>query len=47
MLWMCRCCYTNVAAIRCYYCGSRPPRRLRAEIKSIYRAKEPRVSVDA
>jgi hypothetical protein len=30
--WWCRCSYSNIAAFRCFYCGARPPRRLRAEV---------------
>ena len=30
--WWCRCSYSNIAAFRCYCCGSRPPRRLRAQV---------------
>jgi hypothetical protein len=32
--WWCRCNYSNIAALRCYACGARPPKRLRAEIAS-------------
>ncbi len=32
MLWRCPCQYTNVATYRCYGCGSRPPRALRAVV---------------
>lgn len=31
-LWWCRCDYNNIATFRCYHCGSRPPRRLRAQL---------------
>ena len=47
MRWMCKCYYTNVAAFRCYCCGARPPRSLRAEMRSIYRARKLPVSTDA
>jgi hypothetical protein len=32
--WWCQCNYSNVATLRCYQCGRRPPRRLRAEVAS-------------
>jgi len=32
-MWWCRCDYTNIATFRCYHCGSRPPRRLRAQVE--------------
>lgn len=32
--WLCRCSYTNVATRRCYFCGARPPRIVRAELRS-------------
>lgn len=35
IFWWCRCNYTNIAAYRCYHCGARPPRRLRAEVASM------------
>ena len=30
--WWCRCNYSNIATLRCHYCGRRPSRRLRAEV---------------
>jgi hypothetical protein len=30
--WCCQCNYSNVATLRCYQCGRRPPRQLRAEV---------------
>ena len=30
--WWCTCNYNNIAALRCFHCGARPPRRLRAEV---------------
>lgn len=39
MLWRCRCQYTNVATFRCYGCGSRPPRELRAAVSATVQAE--------
>ncbi len=33
--WWCKCDYHNIATYRCYHCGARPPRRLRAEVRAI------------
>ena len=33
--WMCDCHYHNVVAFRCYGCGARPPRRVRAMLRSL------------
>ena len=33
--WWCRCDYNNIATYRCYHCGARPPRRLRAEVRAM------------
>ena len=30
--WSCACEYSNVGTERCYFCGSRAPRGLRAEV---------------
>ena len=30
--WWCQCSYSNVATLRCYHCGRRPPRHLRARV---------------
>jgi hypothetical protein len=39
MLWRCPCEYSNVATYRCYGCGSRPPRELRAQVAARVLAK--------
>ena len=39
--WWCKCSYSNIAAYRCYYCGSRPPRSLRAELNAMARPLGP------
>lgn len=33
--WWCKCDYNNIAAYRCYHCGARPPRKLRAEVAAL------------
>jgi hypothetical protein len=33
--WMCDCHYHNVVAFRCYGCGARPPRPVRALLKAL------------
>lgn len=33
--WWCKCNYSNIATFRCYHCGRRPPRQLRAQVESI------------
>jgi hypothetical protein len=45
--WWCRCDYNNIATYRCYHCGARPPRRLRAELDTRPTATEPKVATDA
>lgn len=32
---MCDCHYHNVVAFRCYGCGARPPRQIRALLKAL------------
>lgn len=45
--WWCKCDYNNIATYRCYHCGARPPRRLRAELLALPCPEEPMVSTDA
>jgi hypothetical protein len=35
LLWSCPCEYNNIATYRCYGCGARPPREVRAFLASI------------
>lgn len=37
--WWCKCDYNNIATYRCYHCGARPPRRLRAELRDMTAAQ--------
>jgi hypothetical protein len=39
--WSCDCAYHNVASLRCYGCGARPPRSVCARV-----AKKPRAEVE-
>ena len=45
--WLCRCSYTNVSTGRCYFCGARPPRTVRAEIGVVPHVEEAPLSTDA
>ncbi len=38
--WWCKCNYSNIATYRCYHCGARPPRHLRAELKAVPEAED-------
>jgi hypothetical protein len=42
--WSCKCDYNNIATYRCYHCGARPPRTLRAELEATARCGGPEVS---
>jgi len=44
--WWCKCSYSNIATLRCYHCGARPPRQLRAEVESIPMVGVPSVHRD-
>jgi hypothetical protein len=46
-LWWCKCDYNNVAAYRCFHCGARPPRRLRAQMAAITVPKKELAATDA
>ena len=45
--WWCKCDYHNIATYRCYHCGARPPRRLRAEVASMPASTRHLASSDA
>ncbi len=40
LLWRCPCQYTNVATYRCFGCGARPPRALRASVAASAREQD-------
>ena len=35
LLWSCPCEYNNIATYRCYACGARPPREVRAFLATV------------
>lgn len=45
--WWCKCDYHNIAAYRCYHCGARPPRSLRARVASMTVPEKQLIANDA